>query len=150
MLALALKVSKISRLKRLKTTILVTPFYCRLSLKTPRHEICTIAYLHEPYTARKYTCLSSCTFLWWALKKSTGYGLASLGHFLTRVKISGRSHPQGPKYGFPKKLIWCVGYNCASKFPHDRRTLNKNYGAVCWNRCAKWIVVIKLISFITK
>jgi len=34
-----------------------------------------------------------------------GGALARLGHSMVRVKIGGRSTPQGPKYGFPKKSI---------------------------------------------
>jgi len=42
---------------------------------------------------------------------SVGCGQARLGHSVTRVKISGRSTPYGPKYGLPKKSISWVGLN---------------------------------------
>ena len=32
--------------------------------------------------------------------------LVRLGHSLTRVKIWGRSTPQGPKYGLPNNALW--------------------------------------------
>jgi len=42
-----------------------------------------------------------------------GCMLARLGHSVARVKISGCSTPQGPKYGF--RRIRFGGYDCTSK-----------------------------------
>jgi len=39
------------------------------------------------------------------LLSPVGAALVRLGHSLARVKIWGRSTPQGPKYGLPKNLI---------------------------------------------